>query len=357
MVGINQLYCAWTSWYAHRAASRNPYASLRCCAIIAIFLAALPANTSAQEMRFFTIGTGGTGATYFPLGGMVANAISNPPGSRPCDEGGSCGVSGLIAVAQSSKGSVDNIDGIKTGRFSSGFSQSDVAYWAYSGTGLYEQSEPQKNLRAIAALYPENIQLIARANAGISDVSDLRGKRVSLDEKGSGSYANALSILAGYGLSEDDLDKQYLKSVPAAEAMIANELDAFFITAGYPTNAIIELAERTKITLVPIRGQVAEALIKDFPFYSSDTIPAGTYANTGETVTLAVGAQWVADENEDEELIYLITQALWNENSRRLLDVGHSKGAEVTLETALDGVGIPLHPGAERFYREIDLLK
>lgn len=356
MKGIHPLFRAFALLQASCTAPRTPTASLRCCALIALFFT-LPATTSAQELHFFTIGTGGTGATYFPLGGMVANAISNPPGSRPCDEGGSCGVEGLIAVAQSSKGSVDNIEGIKSGRFTSGFSQSDVAYWAYSGTGLYEHSKPLKNLRAITALYPEHIQLIARENAGIRDVSDLKGKRVSLDEKGSGSYANALAILTAFGLSEDDLENQYLKSVPAAEAMIANELDAFFITAGYPTNAIIELAERTKITLVPIRGQVADTIIKNFPFYSSDIIPAGTYASTGETVTLAVGAQWVADESQDEELIYKITQALWNEKSRRLLDVGHSKGGEVTLETALDGVAIPLHPGAERFYREIKLLK
>lgn len=317
----------------------------------------VPLTLSAQEMQFFSIGTGGTGATYYPLGGAVANAISNPPGSRACDDGGSCGVEGLIAMAQSSKGSVDNIEGIESGRFNSGFSQSDIAYWAYSGTGLYQQSEPQENLRAIAALYPEHIQLIARADAEISEVSDLRGKRVSLDETGSGSYANAVAILEAYGLSEEDLDSRHLKSAPAAEAIIANELDAFFVTAGYPTNAIIELAERTEITLVPISGQVAAAIVETFPFYSADTIPAGTYAGTGETVTLAVGAQWITLESQDDELIYQITRALWNENSRRLLDVGHSKGGEVTLDSALNGIAIPLHPGAEQFYREIGLVK
>ena len=104
----------------------------RVTAAIAI-LTSVPLALSAQEMQFFSIGTGGTGATYYPLGGAVANAISNPPGSRACDDGGSCGVEGLIAMAQSSKGSVDNIEGIGSGRFSSGFSQSDIAYWAYSG--------------------------------------------------------------------------------------------------------------------------------------------------------------------------------------------------------------------------------
>ncbi|OUS08994.1 immunogenic protein [Rhodobacterales bacterium 52_120_T64] len=322
-----------------------------------VVLSSVPLTLNAQEMQFFSIGTGGTGATYYPLGGAVANAISNPPGSRPCDDGGSCGVEGLIAMAQSSKGSVDNIEGIESGRFNSGFSQSDIAYWAYSGTGLYQQSKPKGNLRAIAALYPEHIQLIARADAKISEVSDLRGKRVSLDETGSGSYANAVAILEAFDLSEDDLDIRHLKSAPAAEAIIANELDAFFVTAGYPTNAVIELAERTEITLVPISGQIAAAIVEAYPFYSSDTIPAGTYAGTDETVTLAVGAQWITLASQDDELIYQITRAFWNENSRRLLDVGHSKGGEVTLETSLNGVAIPLHLGAERFYREIGLVK
>lgn len=325
------------------------------CSLAAFVLAAATSDLAAQEMRLFSIGTGGTGATYYPLGGTIANAVSNPPGSRPCDEGGSCGVEGLIAIAQSSAGSVDNIAGIVTGRFDSGFSQSDVAYWAYSGTGPHAAEPAVTSLRAIAALYPEHIHLIARADAGITSVAGLRGKRVSLDEEGSGSYANALQILEFHGLSETDLDVRNLRSVPAAEAVIEGTLDAFFITAGYPTNAIIELAERTDITLVPIDGAAAARIVEAFPFYSFDTIPAGTYAGIGATDTLAVGAQWVTSEAQDEELIYQITRALWNDNSRALLDVGHSKGASVTLETALDGIAIPLHPGAERYYREIGI--
>lgn len=324
--------------------------------ILTLFVTA-PITLHAQEMQFFSIGTGGTGATYYPLGGTIANAISNPPGSSSCEEGGSCGVKGLIAMAQSSKGSVDNIEGIKSGRFNSGFSQSDIAYWAFNGSGLYENSEPLKKLRAIAALYLEHIQLIARADAGISSVEDLRGKRVSLDEKGSGSYANAISILEAFGLTEQDVDNRGLKSAPAGDAMIADELDAFFITAGYPTNAVIDLAERTEIVLVPISGQFADNIIEEFPFYSSSVIPAGTYVGAEKTVTLAVGAQWITDEKLDNDLVYQITKALWNERSKRLLKVGHSKGAEVNLETALDGIAIPLHSGAERFYREIGLVK
>jgi TRAP transporter TAXI family solute receptor len=313
--------------------------------------------TPAQVISFFSIGTGGTGATYYPLGGTIANAVSNPPGSRPCEEGGSCGVPGLIAMAQSSRGSIDNIDGIKSGLFNSGFVQSDIAYWAYTGTGSFTGQAPVTDLRAIAALYPEHIQLIARRDSGIASVGDLRGKRVSLDEKGSGSYVNALAILGAFGLGETDVDARFLKSAPAADAIIAGDLDAFFITSGYPTNAVIELASRAPITLVPIDGPRAEAIVAETGFYSIDTIPAGAYEGIGATRTLAVGAQWVTSARADAELIHALTAALWNQQTRRLLDVGHAKGREVTLETALNGIAIPLHEGAERFYREIGLME
>jgi TRAP transporter TAXI family solute receptor len=313
--------------------------------------------SSAQDIQFFSIGTGGTGATYYPLGGTIANAISNPPGSRPCEEGGSCGVPGLIAMAQSSRGSIDNIDGIRSGLFHSGFSQSDVASWAYTGTGRFDGQTPAAELRAIAALYLEHIQLIARKDAGINSVADLKGKRVSLDERGSGSYVNATQILEAFGLAESDVDPKFLKSAPASDAIISGDLDAFFITSGYPTNAIIELASRTPITVVPIDGPAAEKIVEKFGFYAIDTIPAETYEGIEATNTLAVGAQWITSTNMDEKLIYAITKALWNDKSRRLLNVGHAKGKVVTLETALNGIAIPLHAGAERYYKEIGALK
>jgi hypothetical protein len=139
--------------------------------------------------------------------------------------------------------------------------------------------------------------------------------------------------------------------------MIANELDAFFITSGYPTNAIIELASRVPITLVPIDGAEARSIAEQFPFYSLDTIPEGAYEGVSATTTLAVGAQWITSTTIEEALVYQITKALWNDQSRRLLDVGHAKGKVVTLDTALEGIAIPLHDGAKRYYKEIGLLE
>ncbi|MFQ6551304.1 TAXI family TRAP transporter solute-binding subunit [Aestuariibius insulae] len=312
----------------------------------------------AQAPQFFRIGTGGTSGTYYPIGGLIANAISNPPGSRPCEEGGSCGVPGLIATALSANGSVANVNAIAGGTLESGFSQSDVATWAQTGTGIWEDREPVENLRAIASLYPETIHLVASADSGISTVADLAGKTVSLDEPGSGTLVDARIILEAYGLSEDDVDAEYLKPNQAADRMRDGAMDAFFFVGGFPAGAIAELASQDDITLVPISGAEAEAITGEYTFFAENVVPGGTYEGVADDVTtLSVGAQWITSADQPEELIYEVTAALWNENTRKLLDAGHSKGREITPETALDGIGIPLHPGAERFYREAGLLE
>lgn len=324
-------------------------------ALVAAILAAGAAD--AQEPQFFRIGTGGTAGTYYPIGGLIANAISNPPGSRPCEEGGSCGVPGLIATALSSNGSVANVNAIAEGALESGFVQADVATWAQTGTGIWEDRPAVENLRAIANLYPETIHLVAAADSGIDSVDDLAGKTVSLDEPGSGTLVDARIILEAYGLSEEDVDAQYLKPDQAAERMRDGAMDAFFFVGGFPAGAIAELASQEDIVLVPIDGEQAQAISDEYTFFAENVVPGGTYEGVdGDVNTLSVGAQWVTNAEQPEELIYEITKALWNDSTRALLDAGHQKGREITAETALDGLGIPLHPGAERFYREQGLL-
>lgn len=326
-------------------------------AAAAILVGGLTTATLSQDVTFFTIGTGGTSFTYYPVGGVIANAISNPPGSRPCDEGGSCGVPGLIASAVSSRGSVDNVNAIISGLRDSGFAQSDVAYWAYTGTGTMDGQEPAKDLRTIAALFEEHIHLVAMKESGINSVADLKGKRVSLDEPGSGTYVDANLILEANGLSVGDITAEALKGAAAAEGLRNGKIDAFFAVAGYPTGGIVELASSAAIKLVPIDGPGAKALTDKYGFFAQSEIPAGTYEGVDAASTVAVGAQWFTSATKDEELIYNITKALWNDNSRKLLDVGHAKGASITPATALAGVGVPLHPGAERFYKEAGLIK
>jgi len=323
----------------------------------AALVAGVATTAAAQELKFFTIGTGGTAYTYYPVGGVIANAISKPPGSRPCEEGGSCGVDGLIASAVSSRGSVDNVNAIISGLRNSGFAQSDVAYWAYTGTGTMEGKAPAEDLRTIAALFEEHIHLVALADSGINSVADLKGKRVSLDEPGSGTYVDANMILEAAGVGADDVTAEALKGGAAAEALRNGKIDAFFVVAGYPTGSLVELASAADIKLVPIDGPAADALTEKYGFFAKSDIPEGAYEGIATTPTVAVGAQWFTSAKEDDELIYQITKALWNEKSRKLLDVGHAKGKSITLETALNGIGVPLHPGAERFYKEAGLIK
>ena len=321
-------------------------------------LAVAATAVSAQAPQFFRIGTGGTAGTYYPIGGLIANAISNPPGSRACEDGGSCGVPGLVATALASNGSVANVNGIGGGTLESGFAQSDVVTWAQTGTGIWEGKEPVEKLRAIANLYAESIHLVASADSGVASVADLRGKRVSLDEPGSGTLVDARIILGAYGLSEDDVDASFLKPDQAAERMRDGAMDAFFFVGGFPAGAIAELASQHDIALVPISGDEAQGILDKYPFFAKDNVPGGTYDGVADdTETLSVGAQWVTSADQPEDLVYGITKALWNESTRKLLDNGHAKGKSITLDTALDGVGIPLHPGAERFYKEAGVLK
>ncbi|KAB7616130.1 TAXI family TRAP transporter solute-binding subunit [Amylibacter sp. SFDW26] len=331
--------------------------NLKAFAIGASLVVGMGTSAIAADLKFFTIGTGGTAYTYYPVGGVIANAISKPPGSRECDAGGSCGVEGLIASAVSSRGSVDNVNAINSGLRNSGFAQSDVAYWAYTGTGTMEGKEPATELRTIAALFEEHIHLVALADSGINSVADLKGKRVSLDEPGSGTYVDANLIMEANGLSVDDVTAEALKGGAASEALRNGKIDAFFVVAGYPTGSLVELASAAKIKLVPIAGDAAKALSEKYGFFGLSDIPAGTYEGVDATATVAVGAQWFTSAKEDDDLIYNITKALWNDKSRKLLDVGHAKGKTITSDTALNGIGVPLHAGAERFYKEVGLLK
>lgn len=331
---------------------------LAASALMGFLIATVFQVAQAQNVSFFRIGTGGTAGTYYPIGGLLANAISNPPGSRPCDQGGSCGVPGLVATAVASNGSVANINGIMSGSMESGFTQSDVAFWAYTGSGTYEGKPKVAGLRLIANLYPESIHLVARKGAGISTAADLKGKRVSLDEPGSGTLVDAKLVLGAFGITEKDIKAEYLKPNQAGDKLRDGGLDAFFFVGGFPAGAISELAAAGGgIELVPLAGPEINKLRAQYSFFAPDLIPANTYKGTGETKTLSVGAQWVTSDKQADDLIYQITKALWNNNTRALLDSGHAKGKAIQKATSIAGAGIPLHPGAEKFYKEAGMVK
>ncbi len=298
----------------------------------------------AQAQQFFRIGTGGTAGTYYPVGGAVANAVSQP--------------GKIIVSAQASNGSVANVSGIAGGAMESGFSQADVATWAQKGTGLYEGKPNVPGLRLIANLYPESVHVVVKKGSGIKSVADLKGKRVALDEPGSGTLVNARAILAAYGLKETDIKPEYIKPNQAADKMKDGSLDAFFFTGGAPAGAIAELASAGGgIDLLPIDGAAADTLRRNSPFFAPDTITADTYKGVSAVTTLAVGAQWVTSDKADTATVYEITKALFSADAQKALAAGHAKGKFITKENAVKGAGIPFHPGAEKFYREAGLIK
>ncbi|HLG46106.1 MAG TPA: TAXI family TRAP transporter solute-binding subunit [Reyranella sp.] len=314
-------------------------------------------SRAQQDITFFRILTGGTVGTYFPIGGLIANAISNPPGSRPCADGGSCGVPGLIASAVTSNGSVANVAAIAAGSAQSGFVQSDVAYWAFNGTGIYNGRPKVDVLRAIANLYPESIQLVVRKGSGIKSVHDLRGRKISLDEPGSGTLVDARLILQAFGLSEKDLQAQYFPAQRVADNLREGAIDGFFTVSGWPQSSVADLAATVGIELVPIAGPDVDKLVEQFSFFSKEEIPGSAYKGTAGVQTVSVHAIWATSIKQSDELIYKVTAALWNPSTRKLLDSGHAKGREIRLETATRGLGIPLHPGAEKFYKEQGLIR
>jgi len=339
---------------ARRFRTRGRVAGLLLLPVLMLGAAAL---AGAQDIRFFRIGTGSTAGTYFPIGGILASAISSPPGSRDCSGGGSCGVTGLVAVAQSTRGSVDNVRQIQDGMMESGFSQSDIAYWAYRGEELFLDGGPLKSLRAIANLYPETIHLVVRSDSGIKSVADLRGKKISVDRPGSGTRVDALLVLRAFGIGQADFEDFALASGAAGDALREGEIDGFFFVAGTPATAVLELAEEALVDLVPITGPEVDKLLDESPFFAHQPVPVGTYPGIAAVDTLSVGAQWIVSEKVPEETVYAITQALWHPTTRQLLDKGHPKGSQIVVEKALDGLGLPLHPGAARYYREIGMMQ
>ena len=311
--------------------------------VLAAVLGAVGTSAArAQDVTIFRILTGSTVGAYFPIGGLIANAISSPPA--------------FVATTIASSGSVANVAAIDAGTAQSAFVQSDVAYWAYSGTGLFNGRRRIETLRAIANLYPESIQLVARKGLGIRSVADLRGKRVSLDEPGSGTLADARIILAAFGLSERDLKASYLPAQQAADQFRDGTLDAFFNVSGWPQSTIADLAASVGLDLVPIADPEAAKLTAGHKFFAADEIPAGAYKGAGAAKTIGVHALWITSSREPDDLIYKITAALWNPATRKLLDSGPARGRDIRLVTALVGIGIPLHVGAESFYKEKGLI-
>jgi TRAP transporter TAXI family solute receptor len=319
-----------------------------------------PAAAGAQAPQFFRIGTGRAGGTYYPIGGIIANAISCPPGGACNTAGATDGVPGLVAVAQATQGSVQNVNLIQSGNAESGFTQSDVMHWAYTGTGLFEGRPKLERLRFIAHLFPEHIHAVVRKDSPIRSFGDLRGRRIAVGLQASGARIGSEMILEANGLRPGQgYTAEYLNQAQGTERMQDRGLDATFTVVGYPAAAFTEFCSRSGCRILPIAGAEAQRVIDRAPFYGTGTIPRTAYEGLEEDVpTLTVGALWAVRDSVPADLVYALTKSLWSETTRGLLDRGHAKGKEIVREAALTGRGVvPFHPGAERYYREVGVLR
>ena len=300
--------------------------------------------------KFFAITTGGTGGTYYPLGGLLAQALTER-------------VPDVVVTGQAGNASVANCNLIKAHQIESAFVQNNVAYSAYEGKDQFA-GKPVKNLRGIASLYPETIQIVARADSGIKSLKDIKGKKLIPGDRGSGTEVDTLNVLASHGLTYKDFaGVDWLGFSGASQRLQDKQADVTFTTAGWPTAAITELAMSTDIVLVPIDEAMIKKITKTHTFYSKVVIPKGTYKGQAKDVaTITTMAQWVVDAQVPEDLVYNLTKALWEksvggQSGADVMAKVHAKGKDVQLKTALSGMAIPLHPGAAKYYKEKGLIK
>lgn len=324
--------------------------------LTAVLLAGFAYAQDAKDTRVIRIGAGPIGNTDFPFGGLVANAISNPPGSRDCDRGGNCGVPGLIAVAQTTGDVADNLRAVSRGDVEMGLAQADIAAWAYQGTAAFGDQEPLSNLRVLARLYPENVHLVARQDSGIKDITGLKGKKVAMGPEGSGTAATAKLILSAYGVKWTGVQMKYMAFSAMPEAFASGAVDAAFIVSGAPTLAVEDVASRIPIRLVPITGPAADKLVQVFPFYSKGVIPAGTYAGQSAVETIDVGSVLVSRDTMDPDLAYGIVRAIWHERNIPLFQAGHPRGKVMERAAAAQDFGVPVQSGADRYYVQNGLM-
>ncbi len=314
------------------------------------------AAEGVAEPVFFRIGTAATGGSFFEIGGILASAVSGPTEGPPCGRGGTCGVPGLVAVAQATPGSIGNLRLINRGDIESGLAQADLAGWAYDGVKLFAEGGPLPELRAIASLFPAVAHLIVRAEGPIRSLADLKGKTVAVGEAGSGSAADAAVLFGAAGFKKDEVVQKNLRPGPGAAELKAGTIDAMFIVGGAPVPAVRDLAASMPIRLIPIEGEIIERLKKDFGRYRLTVIPAGAYPGVdAPTPTIGFSVLWLVSSRADPDLVYAITKSLWNPATAKLLTVVDPIGNQIRLEGALDGLSVPLHPGAARFYQEAGL--
>ena len=315
-------------------------------AVLAVLAVLTGAAGIVQSETFLTIGTGGVTGVYYPTGGAICRLVNKDTRRH-----------GIRCNVEATGGSVFNLNAIRGGEMDMGVAQSDWQYHAFHGTNSFSDAGPDEKLRAVFSVHAEPFTVVARDDAEIDTVTDLKGKRVNIGNPGSGQRGTMEVVMAALGWTRDDLMlASELKSAEQAGALCDNKVDAIVFTVGHPNGSIKEATTTCDARLVPVTGPAIDRLVADNSYYRVARIPGGMYDGTPEDVaTFGVGATFVASADVPDDVVYEVVRAVFEnfDQFRRLHPAFvHLKKEEM----ATDGLSAPLHPGAERYFREAGLL-
>lgn len=288
------------------------------------------------------LATGGTSGIYYPFGGAIAQLFNTK-------------VENMNVTSLATGASVENLRLIGKKEAQLAIVQNDMADYAYNGIEVFSDDRIG-NVRAIATLYPEVIQIAASQESGINSLADVKGKKLSVGVTGSGAEANARQLFGVMGMTYNDFKADFLSFSESADAYKNKRIDGFIFVSGIPNAAIQDITATSALKFVAIPDDVIKKMIQKYPFYTEYIIPAETYkGQTADMKTVAVNATLVVGAEVSEKVVYELTKALF-ENKEELAEA-HAKGQLLNLETAVEGVSIPFHPGAERYYKEVGAIK
>ncbi|MDC7219974.1 MAG: TAXI family TRAP transporter solute-binding subunit [Spirochaetales bacterium] len=302
---------------------------------------------SGASRTFVTIGTGGVTGVYYPTGGAISKMVN-----KKYDE------YGIKATVESTGGSVFNVNAIMAGDLEFGVVQSDRQFQAYNGTADWEEAGAQEKLRAVFSIHPESVTLLAADDAGIESFEDLKGKVVNIGNPGSGQRGNAIDAFEAYGMDvETDISAEGLKAAEAAKMLQDGRIDAYFYTVGHPNGSFKEATSGArKAHFVAIDD--IDSLLEKYSYYAASYVPVSEYpgaSNEGNVNTFGVKATLCTSADVSDEVVYALTKEVF-ENLDEFKGL-HPAFAVLTQESMLAGLSAPLHPGAEKYYREVGLIK
>ncbi|HEY7804657.1 MAG TPA: TAXI family TRAP transporter solute-binding subunit [Orrella sp.] len=311
----------------------------------AIGMTAVP-TAQAQQPTFITIGTGGVTGVYYPTGGAICRMMARTRGEH-----------GIRCGAESTGGSVFNVNAVRNGELEFGVAQSDVQFNAYNGEDKFKEQGANPNLRSVFSIHPEPFTVVARADSGIKNFEDLKGKRVNVGNPGSGQRATMEVLMEQMGWTMDDFSLvSELQANEQSQALCDNNIDAMIYTVGHPNGSIKEATTACDSVLVTVDNDAVEQLVADKPFYRVATIPGGMYRGSdNDTQTFGVGATLVTSADVPDEVVYVLTKSVF-ENMDQFRSLHPAFANLDPKQMASDGLSAPLHPGAEKYYREAGLL-